>query len=69
MAIVQKGGGPVISEVLSKISYDYLFVYFTCSNDKEVHIGEQNPKNQKLSAGSDMDSKANLIVFNFECPK
>ena len=50
------GGGPAMSEVLSKISYDYKFVYFTCSHDREVHIGEQNHQNQKLSAGSDMDS-------------
>ena len=50
------GGGPAMSKVLSKISYDYKFVYFTCSHDREVHIGEQSHQNQKLSAGFDMDS-------------
>ena len=49
------GGGPAMSEVLSEISDDYKFVYFTLSHDKEVHISEQNHQNQKLSAGSDMD--------------
>ncbi len=44
-----------MSEVLSEISDDYKFVYFTLSHDKEVHISEQNHQNQKLSAGSDMD--------------
>ena len=49
------GGGLALSEVLSEISDDYKFVYFTLSHDKEVHISEQNHQNQKLSAGSDMD--------------
>ena len=31
----------------------------------EVHIGEQNHQNQKLSAGFDMDFKANLNVVTF----
>ena len=44
-----------MSEILSEISHDYKFVYFTISHDKEVHINEQNHQNQKLSAGSDMD--------------
>ena len=38
----KRGGGPPMSEVLYKISYDYKFVYFTCSHDREVHIGEQS---------------------------
>ena len=58
-----------MSEVLSKISYDYKFVYFNCSHDREVHIGEQNHQNQKLSAGSDMDSQPDFYFFTFECPR
>ena len=50
------GGGPAMSKVLSKISYDYKFVFFTCSHDGEVHLGEQNHQKLKLSAGSDKDS-------------
>ena len=50
-----------MSEVLSKVSCDYKFLYFTCSHDWEFHIGEQNHQNQKLSAGADMDFKADLI--------
>ena len=56
-----------MSEVLYKISYDYKFVYFTCSHDREVHIGEQNQQNYKLSEGSDMDFKADLNFLAFEC--
>ena len=52
----KRGGGPAMSEVLSKILYDYKFVYFTCSHDRDVHMGEQNHQKLKLSAGSDMDS-------------
>ena len=58
-----------MSEVLSKISYDYKYVYFTFLHNREVHIGEQNQQNHILSEGSDMDFKANLNVFAFECPK
>ena len=52
----KEGGGAAMPKVLSKISDDYIFVYFTCSHDREVHIGEQSHQNQKLSAGFDMDS-------------
>ena len=45
-----------MSKVLYKISYDYKFVYFTGSHDKEVHIGDQNHQNQQSSAGSDIGS-------------
>ena len=40
------GVGAAMSEVLSKISYKYKFVYFICSHDREVHIGEQNNQNK-----------------------
>ena len=36
----------------------YISLY---SHDRKVHIGEQNHQNQKLSAGSDMDSKRNFF--------
>ena len=49
-----------MSQVLSEISDDYKFLYFTCSHDKEVNIGEQNHQSQILSAGSDMDFKLNF---------
>ena len=52
----KRGGGPTMSEVLSKISYDYKFVYFTCSHDREVHRSEKNHQKQKCSASCDMDS-------------
>ena len=42
-------------------------LYILLSRDKEVHIGEQNDQNQKLSADSDMDFKADLKFFTFEC--
>ena len=47
----KRGGGLAMSEVLSKILYDYKFVYFTCSHDRDVHMGEQNHQQLKLSAG------------------
>ena len=59
------GGGPAMSEVLYKISDDNKFVYFTCSHDKEVNIGEQNHQNQKLSAGANMDFKPDFYFFHF----
>ena len=43
----KRGGGPTMPEVLSKISYDYKFVYFICSHDREVHRSEQNHQNLK----------------------
>ena len=57
-----------MSEVVSKISDDYKFVYYTYLYDKEVNIGEQNHQNLKLSVGSDMDFKANFHFFTCECP-
>ena len=46
-----------MSEVLFKISYDYKFVYFICSHNREVYIYENKiVKNQKSSASFDMDS-------------
>ena len=58
-----------MSEVLSKISNDYKLAYFTCSHDREFHIGEQNHQNQKISVCSDMDFKPHLNFFTCECPK
>ena len=57
-----------MSKVLSKISYDYKFEYFTGSHDREVHIGEQNQQDHKLSEGSDMDFKADLIFLLLNVP-
>ena len=50
-----------MSKVLSEISHDYNFIYFTCSHDNDISIGEQNHQNKKLSAGFDMDFKPNFL--------
>ena len=55
-----------MSKVLNEISDDYKFVYFTCSHNKEVNIGEQNHQNQQLSGGFDMDYKSNSYCFTLK---
>ena len=64
----KKGGGLAMSKILSEITYDYNFIYFTSSQSKEVNISVQIHHNQKLSACFDIDLNQTLIFSTFECP-